>query len=67
VSDAEAVELTVMDTGWQLVLDCPGADDPAFAQGALQQFGDWMGTHASLNVPLNMGTPSEWMEEWRRR
>jgi|GEM_PF-5455278 len=38
VSDAEAVELTVMDRRWQLVLDCLGADEPAFAQGTLQQF-----------------------------
>jgi len=37
-SDAEAVELTVMDMRWQLVLDCLGAEEPAFAQGTLQQF-----------------------------
>jgi len=38
VSDAEAVELTVMDARWQLVLDRLGATEPAFAQGGLQQF-----------------------------
>jgi hypothetical protein len=38
VSDAEAVELTVMDARWQLVLDRVGATEPAFSQGALQQF-----------------------------
>jgi DDE family transposase/transposase-like protein DUF772 len=37
-ADAEAVELTVMDMRWQLVLDCLGAEEPAFAQGTLQQF-----------------------------
>jgi hypothetical protein len=38
VSDAEAVELTVVDLRWQMVLDRLGADRPAFSQGALQEF-----------------------------
>lgn len=38
VSDAEVVELTVMDLRWQLVLDCLGAKEPAFSQGAFQGF-----------------------------
>ena len=38
VSDAEAVELTVMDKRWQLVLDHLGKQKPAFGQGTLQQF-----------------------------
>jgi hypothetical protein len=38
VSDAEAVELTVMDARWQLVLDCMNADAPVISQGALQKF-----------------------------
>ncbi|MFC1610007.1 IS1182 family transposase [Myxococcota bacterium] len=38
VSDAEAVELTVVDARWQMVLDCLGAEEPVFAQGTLQQF-----------------------------
>lgn len=38
VSDAEAVELTVMDMRWQLVLDWLGEKKPAFSQGTLQQF-----------------------------
>lgn len=38
VSDAEAVELTVVDARWQLVLDCLGAESPLFSQGALAQF-----------------------------
>jgi hypothetical protein len=38
ISDAEAVELTVMDMRWQLVLDCFGSEEPAFGQGTLQQF-----------------------------
>jgi hypothetical protein len=38
VSDAEAVELTVMDARWQLVLDCMSAEAPVISQGALQKF-----------------------------
>lgn len=37
-SDAEAVELSVMDLRWQMVLGCLGATEPAFSQGALQAF-----------------------------
>jgi len=37
-SDAEAVEMTVLDLRWQMVLDCLGAEEPAFGQGTLQQF-----------------------------
>jgi len=37
-SDAEAVELTVVDLRWQMVLDRLGADEPAFSQGALHDF-----------------------------
>ena len=38
VSDAEAVEMTVVDLRWQMVLDHLGQDQPAFSQGALQEF-----------------------------
>lgn len=38
VSDAEAVELTVVDRRWQLVLDCLDNDKPLFSQGALPSF-----------------------------
>lgn len=38
VSDAEAVELTVMDKRWQLVLDRLGETSPAFSQGAFWDF-----------------------------
>lgn len=38
VSDAEAVELTVVDLRWQMVLDRLGADEPAFGQGTLVAF-----------------------------
>lgn len=38
ISDAEAVELTVMDLRWQLALDCLGATAPLCSQGTLQQF-----------------------------
>lgn len=42
VSDAEAVELSVVDLRWQMVLDCLGAEKPAFSQGALQTFRERM-------------------------
>jgi DDE family transposase len=35
VGDRDAVELTVMDKRWQLVLDCLGAEYPPFSQGTL--------------------------------
>ena len=38
VSDAEAVELTVVDLRWQMVLDRLGSKEPAFSQGALFDF-----------------------------
>jgi len=38
VSDAEAVELTVMDLRWQMVLDRLGSGEPAFAQDTLREF-----------------------------
>src|SRR5882757_7007131 len=37
-SDAEAVELSIVDLRWQMVLDCLGATEPAFSQGALHDF-----------------------------
>src|SRR5499426_3754530 len=38
VSDQEAVELTVMDKRWQMVLDCLGAEHPPFSRGTLFNF-----------------------------
>jgi hypothetical protein len=38
VGDRDAVELTVMDKRWQLVLDCLGAEQPPFSQGTLWNF-----------------------------
>jgi Transposase DDE domain/Transposase domain (DUF772) len=38
ISDAEMVELTVVDLRVQMVLGCLGAEEPAFSQGALQEF-----------------------------
>jgi len=38
VSDAEAVELSVVDLRWQMVLDRLGYDEPPFAQGTLAGF-----------------------------
>ena len=37
-SDADAVDHTVFDLRWQIVLDIVGAQDPAFGQGTLQTF-----------------------------
>jgi IS5 family transposase len=44
-SDAEAVELTLVDLRWQMVLDCLGAETPAFSQGAFQSFRERMIAH----------------------
>lgn len=44
-SDAEAVELTIMDLRWQMVLDCLGCEEPLFSQGALQAFRERMVEH----------------------
>jgi len=38
VSDRDAVELTVMDKRWQMVLDCLGAEQPPFSRGTLFHF-----------------------------
>src|SRR5437773_12436554 len=38
ISDAEMVELTVVDLRVQMVLGCLEAEQPAFSQGALQEF-----------------------------
>ena len=40
ISDAEAVELSIVDARWQMVLGCLGAEEPAFSQGGLQGFRD---------------------------
>jgi hypothetical protein len=44
-SDAEAVELSVVDLRWQMVLGCLGATTPPFSQGALQMFRERMIAH----------------------
>lgn len=38
ISDGDAVDASVLDARWQMVLDCLGAEEPPFSQGALQQF-----------------------------
>jgi Transposase domain (DUF772)/Transposase DDE domain len=45
VSDAEAVELSVVDARWQMVLGVLGSDEPAFSQGAFQAFRERMIKH----------------------
>src|ERR1019366_7171312 len=37
-SDAQAVELAVVDARWQMVLGVIGQDEPPFSQGALPAF-----------------------------
>jgi hypothetical protein len=44
-SDAEAVELSVVDLRWQMMLDCLGATHPPFSQGGLQMFRERMIAH----------------------
>ncbi len=51
-SDAEAVELCVMDLRWQMVLDCLGTADPPFSQGALQAFRQRLIDHGMDRVLL---------------
>ncbi|WP_437609950.1 IS1182 family transposase [Sorangium sp. So ce834] len=51
-SDAEAVELSVVDLRWQMVLGCLGAATPAFSQGALQAFRERMVAHEMDRVLL---------------
>jgi DDE family transposase/transposase-like protein DUF772 len=38
VGDRDAVELTVLDKRWQMVLDCLGAEQPPFSQSTLFNF-----------------------------
>jgi len=45
LSDADAVEATMLDLRWQMVLDCLGATEPAFSQGALQAFRERLIAH----------------------
>ena len=45
ISDGEAVELTVLDLRWQMVLDRVGETQPAFSQGALFAFRERLIAH----------------------
>jgi hypothetical protein len=51
-SDAEAVELAVMDKRWGLVLDCLDSEEPPFSQGALQAFRERLVEHNMDRVLL---------------
>ena len=44
-SDAQAVELAIVDARWQMVLGVIGADDAPFSQGALPAFRQRLITH----------------------
>ena len=52
-SDAEAVELSVVDLRWQMVLGCLGATTPPFSQGGLEAFRERMITHEMDRVLLD--------------
>jgi hypothetical protein len=52
-SDAEAVELSLVDLRWQMVLDCLGVAEPPFSQGALQTFRERMIAHEMDRVLLD--------------
>jgi hypothetical protein len=45
VSDADAVELSVADLRWQMVLGCIGQEEPPFSQGALFEFRERLIAH----------------------
>ena len=51
-SDAEAVELSLVDLRWQMVLDCLGATTPPFSQGAFQAFRERLIAHDMDRVIL---------------
>lgn len=51
-SDAEAVELSLVDLRWQMVLDCLGASTPPFSQGALHAFRERLIAHDMDRVLL---------------
>jgi hypothetical protein len=51
-SDAEAVELSLVDLRWQMVLGCLGASTPPFSQGALQAFRERLIAHEMDRVIL---------------
>lgn len=44
-SDADAVELSIVDARWQMVLGVLGCDEPPFSQGALPAFRERMIAH----------------------
>lgn len=44
-SDADAIEMCVMDLRWQMVLGCLGLTEPPFGQNTLQQFRERMIEH----------------------
>src|SRR6266568_1347293 len=45
LSDADAVDATVLDLRWQLVLGCLGTTEPPFSQGAVQGFRERLIAH----------------------
>jgi hypothetical protein len=45
VSDAEAVEASVMDARWRLALDSLDVEEPVFSQGSLQRFRERLIAH----------------------
>jgi hypothetical protein len=52
-SDAEAVELSLVDLRWQMVLDCLGVSTPPFSQGGLVAFRERLIAHEMDRVLLD--------------
>ena len=52
VGDRDAVELTVMDKRWQMVLDCLGAEQPPLSQSTLWNFRMRLMAHNLDNILL---------------
>jgi len=52
VGDRDAVELTVMDKRWQMVLDCLGAEQPSLSQSTLWNFRMRLMAHNLDNILL---------------
>ena len=65
-SDAEAVELLLVDLRWQMVLDCLGAANPPFSQGALQTFRERMIAYEMDRALLDRTVSSFVRERYRK-
>jgi hypothetical protein len=60
------VELSLVDLRWQMVLDCLGAANPPFSQGALQTFRERMIAHEMDRAPLDRTVDLVRRERYRK-